>query len=173
MSKEVEQLRADLDLVTKTAKVLATKLEKISTKVEKILNALEGTPPPKDAVSQISQVDQVSPRSDSSTEPKVSIRSITPSVPSMSQRVGTDSKATRLLDSFLAQVNTMSKGKEISKALSRLRDQVMQSAEVGFHPAFHEMGRYSDQIKKIGTISEAEKEELFEKIYDWKARLSP
>jgi hypothetical protein len=173
LSKEVEQLRADLDLVTKTAKVLATKLEKISTKVEKILTALEGTPLPKEATSQIGQADQVSPQTGIPTEPKVSIRATSPSVPNMSQKIGTDSKATRLLDSFLAQVNTMTKGKEISKALSRLRDQVMQSAEVGFHPAFHEMGRYSDQIKKIGTISAAEKEELFEKIYDWKARLSP
>ena len=172
MSKEVEQLRADLDLVTKTAKVLATKLEKISAKIELILNALEGTPLPKEAVSQISQANQVSPQTGIITKPKVSIRATTPSVPNMSQKVGNDSKATRLLDSFHAQVNTMTKGKEISKALSRLRDQVMQSAEVGFHPAFHEMGRYSDQIKKIGTISTAEKEELFEKIYDWKTRLS-
>jgi hypothetical protein len=65
----------------------------------------------------------------------------------------------------------MTKGKEIADALSRLRDQVMQSAGIGFHPAFHEMGRYANNIKNIGEITAGEKEALVEKIYDWKQRL--
>lgn len=162
MSKEVEQLKADLELVTKTAKVLATKLDKISKKLELIMGSIEEIQIPQETITEFEQPIQ----------PQAQPQATRPSSPSMSQRMVTDSKATRLLDSFLGQVQTMTSGKEISLALSRLRDQVMQSAEVGFHPAFHEMGRYADQIKKIGSISAPEKEELLEKIYDWKTRLS-
>jgi hypothetical protein len=172
LSKEVEQLKADLELVTKTAKVLATKLEKITKKIELIVSSMEGVQIPQEVITEADPSRQPSMHMETSMEPKVTTQASRPSSPSMSQRVVTDSKATRLLDSFLGQVQTMTSGKEISLALSRLRDQVMQSAEVGFHPAFHEMGRDADQIKKIGAISAPEKEELLEKIYDWKVRLS-
>ncbi|MFX0085113.1 MAG: hypothetical protein ACFFAU_05535 [Candidatus Hodarchaeota archaeon] len=172
MSKEVEQLKADLELVTKTAKVLATKLEKISEKVDLFLSSIEGGQIPQEAFMEPDQSRQPSIQTRPSMDTKVPTQAPRPSSPSMSQRMVSESKATRLLDSFLGQVQTMTSGKEISAALSRLRDQVMQSAEVGFHPAFHEMGRYADQIKKISTISAPEKEELLEKIYDWKTRLS-
>jgi len=66
----------------------------------------------------------------------------------------------------------MNKGREIAKALDRLRDQVMQSAGIGFHPAFHEMGRYASTIKNMREISTEEKESLVEKIYDWRQRLT-
>ena len=155
-SKEIEQLKADLELVTKTAKVLANKLEKIALKFEQLFVSLEGvsaTPQiPSQEVAEIRQ---------------------TPSPTPSAQAVSSGgSKTGRLLDSFLGQVQTMTKGKDIAKLLSRLRDQVMQSAEVGFHPAFHEMRRYANQIKNINEITAVEKEQLFEKIYDWKARLA-
>ena len=41
-SKDVEQLKADLELVTKTAKVLANKLEKIALKFEQLFVSVEG-----------------------------------------------------------------------------------------------------------------------------------
>ena len=167
MSKEVEQLKADLELVTKTAQVLATKLDKISKKVVLILGSIDESQIPKD----------LSPRTIASSQPPTSLDSSSMSPPTRvtpreSQSVTTSSKAGRLLDSFHGQVQSMNDGKEIAGGLSRLRDQVMQSAGVGFHPAFHEMGRYADQIKKISAISSAEKEELLEKIYDWKIRLA-
>lgn len=167
MSKEVEQLKADLDLVTKTAKVLATKLEKISKKVELILDSIDESQIPTDLSSKSIASIQPSTQSDSS-----SMAPPSRVTPRGSQPVSTSSKAGRLLDAFQRQVQSMNDGKEIAEALSRLRDQVMQSAGVGFHPAFHEMGRYADQIKKISVISSAEKEELLEKIYDWNTRLS-
>ncbi len=167
MSKEVEQLKADLELVTKTAKVLATKLDKISKKVVLILDSIDESQIPKD----------LSPAKIASSQPSTRLGTSSTPPPSRvtplgSQPVTTSSKAGRLLDSFHGQVQSMNDGKEIAESLSRLRDQVMQSAGVGFHPAFHEMGRYADQIKRISEISSAEKEELLEKIYDWKIRLA-
>ncbi|UCG00446.1 MAG: hypothetical protein JSW11_12465 [Candidatus Heimdallarchaeota archaeon] len=160
-SKDIEQLKADLELVTKTAKVLANKLEKISQRFEQLFITVEGISTIPQAPSQ--KIEEIQPTPKPAPAP-------TPSAQAVSS--GGSTKAGRLLDSFLGQVQTMTKGKEISKLLSRLRDQVMQSAEVGFHPAFHEMGRYADQIKNISEITAAEKEQLFEKIYDWKARLT-
>ena len=167
MSKEVEQLEADLEIVSKTANVLATKLDKISKKVVLILSSIDESQIPKD----------LSPVKIASSQPSTRLGTFSTPPPSRvtplgSQPVTTSSKAGRLLDSFHGQVQSMTDGKEIAGNLSRLRDQVMQSAGVGFHPAFHEMGRYADQIKKIRVISSAEKEELLEKIYDWKIRLS-
>jgi len=156
-SKEIEQLKADLELVTKTAKVLANKLEKIAQKFEQIFITVEGISTTPQAPAQ--EIEEIQP----SSKPR-------PSAQAVSSGGGT--KTGRLLDSFLGQIQTMTKGAEISKLLSRLRDQVMQSAEVGFHPAFHEMGRYANQIKNINEITAAEKEQLFEKIYDWKSRLA-
>ena len=160
-SKEMEQLKADLELVTKTAKVLANKLEKIAQKFEQLFITVEGISTTPQASAQ--ETEEIQPASRPTPAP-------TPSAKAVSSGGGT--KTGRLLDSFLGQVQTMTKGKEIAKLLSRLRDQVMQSAEVGFHPAFHEMGRYADQIKNINEITAVEKEQLFEKIYDWKSRLA-
>jgi len=161
--KEVEQLKTDLDLVTKTAKILATKLEKMSKSVERLFASLGSQPIPKD----------VKPSSPTVSEKPVPqpMASSAPAAHPVSSSVSSTSKAGRLLDSFLNQVHTMTKGKEIADALSRLRDQVMQSAGIGFHPAFHEMGRYANNIKNIGEITAGEKEALVEKIYDWKQRL--
>ncbi|MFX1286250.1 MAG: hypothetical protein ACFFB5_21635 [Promethearchaeota archaeon] len=158
--KEVEQLKEDLELVTKTAKVLANKLEKISIRFEKIFAAMEGVPTPQPTPKKVVKA-KPTPTPAPSPSPSVQVPSS-----------GGSAKAGRLLDSFLSQVQTMTKGPEIAKSLSRLRDQVMQSAEVGFHPAFHEMGRYANQIKNMREISSVEKEQLIEKIYDWKTRLT-
>jgi hypothetical protein len=172
VSKEVEQLKADLDLVTKTARVLATKLDKISKKIELILGSIDETQIPKDLSSKTIASSQSKTQPASSTDTIATSQAPSRVTPRRSQPVDASSKASRLLDSFHGQVQSMTNGKEIASELSRLRDQVMQSAEVGFHPAFHEMGRYADQIKKIRAISVAEREELLEKIYDWKTRLS-
>jgi hypothetical protein len=161
--KEVEQLKTDLELVTKTAKVLATKLEKMSQSVERLFTSLGGQPTPKD-------VQPSSPPVSAQPAPQPTAPAAPATQPTSSAISGT-SKAGRLLDSFLTQVHTMTKGKEIADALSRLRDQVMQSAGIGFHPAFHEMGRYAGNIKNIGEITAGQKEELVEKVYDWKQRL--
>jgi hypothetical protein len=160
-SKEIEQLKADLELVTKTAKVLANKLEKIAQKFEQLFVSVEGISAAPPTPSR--EIEETQPTPSPTPTP-------TPSAQVASSGGGT--KTGRLLDSFLGQVQTMTKGKEIAKLLSRLRDQVMQSAEVGFHPAFHEMGRYANQIKNINEITAVEKEQLFEKIYDWKSRLA-
>jgi hypothetical protein len=160
-SKEIEQLKADLELVTKTAKVLANKLEKIALKFEQLFVTVEGISTTPQAPVQ--EIKETQPGSRPAPAP-------TPSTQAVSSAGGT--KTGRLLDSFLGQVQNMTKGKEIAKLLSRLRDQVMQSAEVGFHPAFHEMGRYANQIKNVNEITAVEKEQLFEKIYDWKSRLA-
>ncbi|MHA2203290.1 MAG: hypothetical protein ACW991_06340 [Candidatus Hodarchaeales archaeon] len=160
-SKDVEQLKADLELVTKTAKVLANKLEKIALKFEQLFASVEGVSAAPQTPSQ--EIQETRPTPSPTPAP-------TPSAQTISSGGGT--KTSRLLDSFLGQIQTMTKGKEISKLLSRLRDQVMQSSEVGFHPAFHEMGRYANQIKNVNEITAAEKEQLFEKIYDWKGRLA-
>ena len=159
-SKEVEQLKADLELVTKTAKVLASKLDKISLRVAQIFAAIEGVTIPQ---QELKEVEKTRPAPSPIPSPSSSVQAASS---------GGSGKTGRLLDSFLGQVQTTTKGSEISDALSRLRDQVMQSAEVGFHPAFHEMGRYANQIKNIKEISTAEREQLIEKIYDWKTRLA-
>lgn len=160
-SKDIEQLKADLELVTKTAKVLANKLEKIALKFEQLFASIEGVSTISQAPSQ--EIEEIQPTPSPTPTPTPSVQAFSP---------GGGSKTGRLLDSFLGQVQTMTKGREISDLLSRLRDQVMQSSEVGFHPAFHEMGRYANQIKNINEITSVEKEQLFEKIYDWKTRLT-
>ena len=171
-SKEIEQLRADLDLLTKTAQVLATKLEKVSAKVDEILKASAGTV---SAPSSTKTAPAQAPVASTPTQPAPA-RTPSPSVKASTTPQGggidSSSKAARLLDAFQGQVQTMTKGKEIAAALSRLRDQVMQTPGMAFHPAFHEMGRYANQIKNIREISPEEKEALFEKIFDWKARLT-
>lgn len=165
--KELEQLRADLELVTKTAKVLATKLEKMSTTLDSIFASLEGKPIPKAAISPAKEVAPKPTPTPVQAEPRPSITS-----DKVNFGAKSDSRAGRLLDNFLSQVQTMNSGKEISEALSRLRDQVMQSADIGFHPAFHEMGRYASKIKNVREISAEEREALFENIHDWKNRLT-
>ena len=52
-SKEVEQLKADLELVTKTAKVLASKLDKISLRVEQIFASIEGVTIPQPELDEV------------------------------------------------------------------------------------------------------------------------
>ena len=167
-SKEIEQLRADLDLLTKTAHVLASKLEKVSAKVDELLKA-------SGKAVTASPAAKVAPAPATTTKPATAPTAApTPTVSTTPSGAGGDStsKAGRLLDAFLGQVQTMTKGRDIAAALSRLRDQVMQTPGMAFHPAFHEMGRYSNQLKNIREISPEEKEALFEKIYDWKARLT-
>ena len=162
-SKEVEQLRTDLELVTKTAKVLATKLEKISQKVEELMASLDAAD-----ISSAPTVSQPVSSPPAAKEKKAA-------APQKAKKIATlgesESKAGRYLDAFLTRIQSLSKGKDISDALSSLRDQVMESAEVGFHPAFHEMGRYAGQLKNINVINEEEREALIEKIYDWKERI--
>jgi len=169
--KEVELIKTDLDLVTKTAKVLATKLEKISKRIDKILSSLDqvegrSTPTTNKVASQPTPVRQ---------QPQKTAKPVERTPERDSSTVAFDRpspKVTRFLESFLSQVESLSSGKDIAEALSNLRDQVMQSAEVGFHPAFHEMGRHANRLKNLRTISEDDRQELIEKILDWKARLS-
>ncbi len=170
-SKEVEHIKSDLDLVTKTAKVLATKLEKISKKIEMMMSSLnqvdaQSTPPTSKTASQPAPIKQT---------PQKTARSVehTPERDSSTLAFdGTNPKVARFLESFLSQIQSLSAGKDIAEALSNLRDQVMQSAEVGFHPAFHEMGRHANRLKNLRVISEDDRQELIEKLMDWKARLS-
>ncbi len=165
--KEVEQLQADLELVTKTAKVLATKLEKMSVTFEALLASLGEKPIPKIKTPSMESMPIEPPSKITQPAPKPTV---------ISDRIDFDSKADsragRLLDSFLGQLQGMKTGKEISDSLSRLRDQVMQSADVGFHPAFHEMGREASRIRNLREITPEERDSLIEKIYDWKTRLT-
>jgi hypothetical protein len=169
-SEEVEQIQNDLELVTKTAKVLATKLEKISQRIDEVMTSLktvEGgtTPAVKTPVSKAAPKVKEPVRAAPAARP----------VPQTPKRTGsfdsTSTKAGRYLDAFLGQLQQLKRGREISEVLSRLRDQVMQSAEVGFHPAFHEMGREASRLKNMSIITEEEREELIEKVYDWKDRI--
>jgi hypothetical protein len=170
-SKEVEQIKTDLDLVTKTAKVLATKLEKISKKIEIMMSSLEQVPIQSASTTSqpASQPAPVAQQPQKVAEP----------VERASERDtgtlafdGTNSKVIRIFESFLNQIQNLSAGKDISEAISSLRDQVMQSAGVGFHPAFHEMGKSATRLKNQRLISEDERQALIENIMDWKARLS-
>jgi hypothetical protein len=168
--KEIEQLKTDLDLVTKTSKVLASKLEKINEKVIKIMTTLESL---EGDIGSTSDSPVIKPTPAIIT-PKVE----TPQQSTPAQKPtntisfdGTGSKAGRFLDSFLRQIPEMTKAKDIATALSNLRDQVMQTEGVGFHPAFHEMGRYSDRLKNLREVTSEEREKLIEKIYDWKERI--
>jgi len=169
--KEVELIKTDLDLVTKTAKVLATKLEKITTRIDKVMSTLgqvegQSTPTTNKVASKPTPVRQKPQKRAKPVEraPERGSNTVTFN--------GTNPKVEHFLESFLSQIESLSSGKDIAQALSALRDQVMQSAEVGFHPAFHEMGRHANRLKKLRTISEDDRQELIDKIMDWKARLS-
>jgi hypothetical protein len=169
-SKEVKLIKADLDLVTKTAKVLATKLEKISKRIDRMMSSLDqvdtqSTPTTSKTTSQPAPVRQT---------PQETAKTVIHTPERDSGTVafdGTNPKVARFLESFLSQIQSLSAGKDIAEALSSLRDQVMQSAGVGFHPAFHEMGRHANRLKNLRVISEDDRQELIEKIMDWKTRL--
>jgi hypothetical protein len=171
-SKEVEQLLKDLDLVSQTAKVLATKIEKISSTMKRIFASIEGTSIPEgESISPPTTPEPApTPAAPVKQEPRPSPRPTSSDKMTFDAKV--NSKAARLLDGFLSQTYNMMDGKEIADALSLLRDKVMQSAGIGFHPAFHEMGRYASQLKNMREITAEEKETLVEKINDWKARLT-
>ena len=185
MSKELEQLKADLELVTKTAKVLANKLEKMSSVLETLFASLDGSTALKTAIeapqAKTPQTKTPKTKAPQAAAPQAKVPS-TPvdrqpvTVKSASQTMSfegkKDSKAARLLDAALNEVRGLTNGQEIAKILSGLRDSVMQSAGIGFHPAFHEMGRYSNQIKNIQEITSEEKEALLEKMNDWRDRLT-
>jgi len=170
-SKEVERITSDLDLVTKTAKVLATKLEKISKSIAIMMSSLDqvevqSTPTTSKSVSQPAPVAQPTPKDAKPAEKKPKQDRSTVAFDGKSTKVG------RYLESFLSQIRSLSAGKDIAEALSSLRDQVMQSPDVGFHPAFHEMGRYANRLKNQKIVSDDERESIIEKITDWKTRLS-
>lgn len=168
--KEIEQLKTDLELVTKTSKVLASKLEKISQKVVKLMTALDSM----EGGSGSTVDSPITKQAPSIITPKMDTPIQSTPAPKPTGSVSFDvtgSKAGRFLDSFIQQISGITKGKEVATALSDLRDQVMQTAEVGFHPAFHEMGRYADQLKYVRDFTNEEREKLIEKIYDWKERI--
>ena len=169
-SEEVEQIQSDLELVTKTAKVLATKLEKISQRIDEIMTSLKTG----EGVSSPAAQATVSKTQSSVKRPVQTAPAARPE-PQQPKRTAsfdsTSTKAGRFLDAFLTQLQELKRGREISEVLSRLRDQVMQSAEVGFHPAFHEMGREASRLKNMSMITEEEREALIEKVYDWKDRI--
>ncbi|MFW9853884.1 MAG: hypothetical protein ACFFFG_02445 [Candidatus Thorarchaeota archaeon] len=173
-SKEVEQLLQDLDLVSQTAKVLATKIEKISSTMKQIFASMEGASIPATEDTSPPATPEPTPSPTPVAPVKTEPRPTTS--PTSSEKMTFDakvnSKAARLLDGFLSQTYNMTNGKEIAEALSLLRDKVMQSAGIGFHPAFHEMGRYASQLKNIREITTEEKENLVEKVHDWKTRLT-
>ncbi|PWI49417.1 hypothetical protein CEE45_01085 [Candidatus Heimdallarchaeota archaeon B3_Heim] len=169
-SEEVKQIQSDLDLVTKTAKVLATKLEKISQRLDEMMTSLQTTGGVTGSAVQKS-VSKAAPKVQKSVKAAPAPRP-EPQRPKKTIAFdSTGSKAGRYLDAFLTQLQELKRGREICDALSQLRDQVMQSAEVGFHPAFHEMGREANRLKNMGVISEEEREVIIEKVYDWKERI--
>ncbi len=165
--EEVEQIQNDLELVTKTAKVLATKLEKISQRIDELMKSVGG----------VSTATTQAPVSRAAPKVKKTVKAAPVAQPEPRKPKetaafdSTSTKAGRYLDAFLTQLQELKRGREISEVLSRLRDQVMQSAEVGFHPAFHEMGREASRLKNMSIITEEEREELIEKVYDWKDRI--
>ena len=166
--EEVEQIQTDLELVTKTAKVLATKLEKISNKIDEMLSSLDQV-----KTQSRSTAPKTSPQPEPT--PKTQVKTTEPAQTRDTGTVaydGTNPKVVRFFESFLSQIQSLSSGKDISQALSSLRDQVMQSADVGFHPAFHEMGKLASRLKNQRLISEDERQALIENLLDWKARLS-
>ncbi len=170
-AEEVELIKTDLELVTKTAKVLAIKLEKISQRVETMLSSLDLVPgQSKTTTSKATPQPTLAPQAPIKT---VESPKSTPERESKTVAFdGTNTKVARFLESFLSQIQSLNSGKDIAEALSNLRDQVMQSAEVGFHPAFHEMGKYANRLKNLKRVEDEEREALIEKLMDWKARLS-
>ncbi len=166
-SEDVQQIQNDLELVTKTAKVLATKLEKISRRIDEMMKSVEGVT---GSAAQV-PVSKAAPKAAQPVKPAPAARP-EPRAPKKTAAFdSTSTKAGRYLDAFLTQLQELKRGREISEALSQLRDQVMQSAEVGFHPAFHEMGREASRLKNMSIITEEEREVLIEKVYDWKDRI--
>ena len=170
-TEEVELIKTDLELVTKTAKVLAVKLEKISKRIETIMSTLDGATAQSQPTTS-APAPQPAPTAKPPQKPTKTVRGAPKQDTKTVAYDGTNTKVTRFLESFLSQISSLSSGKDVAEALSSLRDQVMQSAEVGFHPAFHEMGRYANRLKNLKIVTDEEREALIEKITDWKARLS-
>ncbi|MHA1541977.1 MAG: hypothetical protein ACTSQH_03290 [Candidatus Hodarchaeales archaeon] len=170
--KEVELIKTDLELVTKTAKLLSVKLEKISKRVEKMMSSLVVVD---DGQSQPT-TSKPSPQPASISQTPQKAAKPVESAPGRDSGTvaydGSNPKVIRFFESFLAQIQSLSAGKDIAEAISRLRDEVMQSAGVGFHPAFHEMGKSANRFKNQRLISEDDRQALIENILDWKARLS-
>ena len=169
--EEAELIRTDLELVTKTAKVLSIKLEKISKRVEKMMSSLDQV-----AGQSKPTTSKPSPQPAPVVQTPQKAAKLVESTPGRDSGTvaydGSNAKVIRFFESFLAQIQSLSAGKDIAEAISRLRDDVMQSAGVGFHPAFHEMGKSATRLKNQRLISEDDRQALIENILDWKTRLS-
>ena len=82
------------------------------------------------------------------------------------------SAITMRIEDFIHLVETTTNSQEVALRLSSLRDALIELYPKGFHPAFHEMNRWVNELRKKDELTADMKRDLLEKLYDWKERLT-
>ena len=170
--EEAAALMKAIKLCSDTAVALASKLSKLQNTLTDLferLQLLEKTAMPAEQAREVAQT-APKPRAAPPSYAQPSTPGI-PGKPSWQDEVQDQSVSSELED-FGQFLKTTEESPEISKRLSQLRDRLME-VSTSHNPAFFEMGSWANRLgKQRGKIDHDEREELINKVFDWKARLT-
>lgn len=162
----------DLKLCTDTAVALSSKLSKLQGQVIGLFEQLQlieeaGTPT---SQAPPAQPTAARPRAAPPSR-KTSPQAVAASGTSWQTDVSEQGVSSELED-FVSFLKGTDEPREISKRLSELRDRLME-VSTSHNPAFFEMGSWAGRIgRQNGKLDAKEKEELMNKAFDWRVRLT-
>jgi hypothetical protein len=168
---DIAALMKDLKLCTDTAAALSSKLSKLQ---ETIIDMFEQLNLLQEVAVPARQPRATAPAAFRPTAaPARRPTAATPASRTASWQADvSDQGVSSELDEFVAFLKGTDDPHEISKRLSQLRDRLME-VSTSHNPAFFEMGSWANRIGKLGARLEPnEKEELLNKAYDWRVRLT-
>lgn len=169
---EVVALMKDLKLCTDTAAALSSKLSKLQETIVVLFeqqNLVEKAAP---AATQTRAAVRPATRP-SATPPAARPSAAPPDTSAASWQTEVSGQSvTGELEEFVAFLKGADDPKEISRRLSDLRDRLME-VSTSHNPAFFEMGSWANRVGKLtGKLEPNDKEELMNKAFDWRVRLT-
>ncbi|MHA2272175.1 MAG: hypothetical protein ACXACI_09955 [Candidatus Hodarchaeales archaeon] len=171
-TEEIRALMKDLKLCTDTAAALSSKLIKLQGHITNLFEQLQlieeaGTPTSQAPAAQPAAARPRAAPPTRQTSPQAVATSGTAYQADVSDQ-GVSSE----LDDFVSFLKGTDEPKKISKRLSELRDRLME-VSTSHNPAFFEMGSWAGRIgRQSSKLDGKEKEELMNKAYDWRVRLT-
>ena len=188
---ELKALIRDFLLCTQTAAALSAKLVRVNDRLQRLL-VNSGIMGPEEIYSEdllSSQTQSRAPapiKREMTPSRKVSIPTTQTPAPSPTpspspavppQKSAPQRKKPRtsgvdyILEDFQQFLFEVQSGKELANELGKVRDRLIDTSSSGFHPAFHEMGRWVSRVAKYKNIDPETRTELVEKLRDWRHRL--
>ncbi|MFW9914878.1 MAG: hypothetical protein ACFFGZ_04640 [Candidatus Thorarchaeota archaeon] len=171
-TEEIRALMKDLKLCTDTAAALSSKLTKLQGQ---IINLFEQLQLIEKAGVPTSQAPATRP---AAARPRAAppTRQTSPQAVATSgtawQADVSDQGVSSEVDDFVSFLKGTDEPQDISNRLSELRDRLME-VSTSHNPAFFEMGSWASRIgRQSGKLDAKEKEELMNKAYDWRVRLT-